>query len=198
MKRIVLLAVLAVAALALVGCGKAPDAQVKQVTAALQAAEDAGAAQYAPEAWNRAKQAVDQMKAAVTAQAKRFSLFRSYGKATRMAADALRLAQQALSEANAKKDQLAGEVKGTIADLNAQLDSARKRLSGLPRIRGLDSAALRSQLNAAGGMLVQAQTKLADEQFDSALATAAKAREAITKVLRAIEKATGGSTSRKR
>jgi hypothetical protein len=198
MKRIVLLAVLAVAALALVGCGKAPDAQVKQVTAALQAAEDAGAPQYAADAWNRAKQAADQVKAAVAAQAKRFSLFRSYGKATRMAADALRLAQQALSEANAKKEQVAGEVRGAIADLNAQLDAARKRLSGLPRIRGLDPAALRSQLNAAGGMLVQAQTRLADEQYDSALATAAKAREAITNVLRAIERATGGSTSKKR
>lgn len=198
MKRIVLLAVLAVAALALVGCGKAPDAQVKQVTAALQAAEDAGAPQYAADAWNRAKQAADQVKAAVAAQAKRFSLFRNYGKATRMAADALRLAQQALSEANANKDQLAGEVKGAIADLNAQLDSARKRLSSLPRIRGLDAAALRSQLNAAGGMLVQAQTRLADEQYDSALATAAKAREAITNVLRVIERATGGSTSKKR
>lgn len=198
MKRIVLLAVLVAAALALVGCGKAPDAQVKQVNAALQSAEEAGAPLYAPDAWNRAKQAVDQMKAAVEAQAKRFSLFRSYGKATRLATDALRLAQQALSEANAKKSQLSGEVTATIADLNAQLDAARKRLAGLPRIRGLDSAALRSQLNAAGGMLVQAQAKLGDEQFDSALATAAKAREGIQQVLRAIEKATGGTSSRKR
>lgn len=198
MKRIVLLAVLAVAALALVGCGKAPDAQVKQATAALQAAEDAGAPRYAPDAWNQAKQAVDQMKAAVDAQAKRFSLFRSYGKAGRLAADALRLSQQALSQAEARKGELAAEVKGAIADLNAQLDAARKRLAGLPRVRGLDPGALRSELNAAGGMLVQAQTKLADEEFDSALATAAKAREAITKVLRTIERATGGPASPKR
>ena len=198
MKRPGVLALLIVMVLAVAGCGKAPDTLSKQATAALQSAEAAGAPQHAPDSWDRARKAVDQMKAAIDAQAKRFSLFRSYAKASALAADALRLAQQALSDANAKKTQLGGEVNATLSELTALLQSARNQLARLPRIRGMDAAGLRSELNAAGSLLDQARAKLGDEAFDSALATASRAREAITKVLRAIEKATGGSKSRKR
>lgn len=198
MKRLTLLALLVVAALALVGCGKPPDALSTQATAALQAAEAAGAAQYAPDSWERAQQAMDQMKAAIAAQAKRFSLFRSYGKAKALATDALRLAQQALTDANAKKRQLGDEVTATISELTTLLESARSQVSRLPRLRGVDPAALRSQLNGAGRLIDQARTKLADDAFDSALETASRAREAIAKVLREVERVTGGSKSKKR
>jgi hypothetical protein len=198
MKRLILLAIPLALVLTLAGCGKPPETLVNQVTAALQAAEAAGAPQYAADAWNRAKQAVDQVKAALDAQAKRFSLFRNYGKVSTLGANALKLAQQALSEAEAKKKQLGGEVTSTIAEIASLLDSARSRLSKLPRIRGLDPAALRSQLNSADRLLGQARTQGADGAFDAALATAARAREAVTKVLRDIERATGGPASRKR
>jgi hypothetical protein len=198
MKRLILLALSVVAVLALVGCGKPPDALSKQATAALQAAEAAGAAQYAPDSWERARQAVDQMKAAIDAQAKRFSLFRSYGKAKTLATDALRLAQQALSDANAKKRQLGDEVTAAISELTTLLQSARSQVSRLPRLRGVDPAALRSELNGASRLIDQARTKLADDAFDSALETASRARAAIAKVLREIERVTGGSKSKKK
>ncbi len=198
MKRIGLFALVIVLVLGVAGCGKAPEAKLAQATAALQAADAAGAPEYAPDAWSRAKQAVDRMKAEVEAQGKRFALFRGYGKAKSLADEALKLANQALADADAKKRQLGSEATATIAELAKSLESARSQLAKLPRIRGLDAAALKSELNAAGKQLDQARNSLAAEAFDKALAVASRAREGITKVLRAIEKATGVPASRKR
>jgi len=197
MKRLILIALGLVILLVFTGCGKAPDAQLKAATAALQAAEDAGAPRYAPEAWNRAKQAMDKMKAELDKQSKK-SLFRNYGKVKSLADEATRLAKQALTDTNTKKTQLTNEVTGMIADLGAQLKSARDQLSRHPRVRTLDTAALRSTLNSAGVQLDQARANLAAGALDSAMAAASQARDGITKVLKAIEKATGKPTSPKR
>lgn len=197
MKRLILIALGLVMLLVFTGCGKAPDAQLKAATAALQAAEDAGAPRYAPEAWNRAKQALDKMKAELDKQSKK-SLFRNYGKVKSLADEATRFAKQALTDTNTKKTQLTNEVTGMIADLGAQLKSARDQLSRLPRVRTLDTAAQRSTLNSAGVQLDQARANLAAGALDSAMAAASQARDGITKVLKAIEKATGKPTSPKR
>ncbi len=198
MKKLSLLALSLVMASILVGCGKAPDAQVKQANNALQTAEAAGAPQYAPEAWNRAKEAVDRMKAELQAQDRRISLFRNYGKVKTLAEQAVRLSEQALADANSRKTQLRAEVATELAQLDASLASARSQLSRVPRSKGLDAASLRSSLNAAGRQLDQARSRLAAGALDSAMAVAAQARDAINRVLRAIEKATGLPASKKR
>ncbi len=198
MKKLSLLALSLVMASILVGCGKAPEAQIKQATNALQTAETAGAPQYVPEAWNRAKEAVDRMKAELQAQDRRFSLFRNYGKVRTLAEQAIKLSEQALADANSRKTQLRAEVTTELAQLDASLASARSQLSRVPRSKGLDAASLRSSLNAAGRQLDQARSRLAAGALDSAMAVAAQARDAINRVLRAIEKATGLPASKKR
>jgi hypothetical protein len=198
MKKLSLLALLLVAASIFTGCGKAPDAQVQQATSALQAAEAAGAPQYAAEAWNRAREATDRMKAELEAQDRRFTLFRNYGKVRTLAVQATRLSEQALADANSRRTQLRDEVTGLLAELNASLASARSQLAKVPRSKGLDTASLRSSLNAAGRQLDQARSNLAAGALDSAMAVAAQARDAINGVFRAIEKATGLPASKKR
>jgi hypothetical protein len=138
------------------------------------------------------------MQAAIDSQAKRFALFRSYGKAKSLAADALRLAQQALADASAKKRQLSDQVGSALSEVTALIESARSQVGRLPRSSGLNAAKLRAEIAAAGVLLEQARTKLADDAFDAALETASRAREAVTKVLRDIERATGGPKTRKR
>ena len=66
------------------------------------------------------------------------------------------------------------------------------------RVRTLDTAALRSTLNSAGVQLDQVRANLAAGALDSAMAAASQARDGVTKVLKAIEKATGKPTSPKR
>ncbi len=198
MKRLGLLALAIVLAAIVAGCGKPPEAQVEQANKALQAAEEAGAPQYAPEAWGRAKEAAERMKAELDAQGKRFALFRGYGKARSLAGEAVRLSEQALADANSRKTQLRGEVTALLAELSESLASARSQLAAVPSGKGLDKASLRSSLNAAGRQLDQARSNLAAGAVDSAMAVAAQARDAITGALRAIERATGLPASRKR
>ena len=198
MKRLNLIALSIVIVAFMAGCGKVPDAQLKQAEAALHAAEAAGAPQYAPDAWSRAEKAAERMKAEREVQDKRFVLFRSYAKVKTMAEEVVRLAEQALAESNTKKTQLRGEVNAMIEEIDASLESARNQLSRLPRIRGLDASSLRATLNAAGRQLEQARAELASGAYDRAMAVAAQARNAVTGVFKAIERATGVPPSRKR
>jgi hypothetical protein len=198
MKRWNLLGLLIVVVLLGAGCGKPPDAQLQRATAALEAAQAAGASQYAPDAWNRAKQAVERMKAELDSQGRRFALFRNYGKVRTLAAEAVRLAEQALTDANAKKTQLRGEVTAMIAEIDASLQAARTQLSRLSRTRGLDAASLRTTLNDAGRQLDRARADLAAGEFDRAMQVAAQARDGVTRVFKSIEKVTGVPASPKR
>ena len=198
MKRLGLLALSIVMAAVIAGCGKPPDAQLQQAAKDLQAAQEAGAAQYAPEAWNRATAAAERMKAEQASQDRRFGLFRSYRQVRTLAAEVSRLAGQALAEANSKKTQLRGELAAMIDELDASMQSARRQLSAVPRSKGLDIASLRSSLGAAGRQLDQARSNLGSGAYDSGLAAAARAREAINGVFRAIERATGLPASKKR
>jgi hypothetical protein len=198
MRRFSLLALLVVVALVVAGCGKAPDARIEQATAAFQAAEAAGAAEYAPDAWSRAKQAMDRMRAEVDAQGRRLGFLRNYGKAGTLAEEATRTAKQAAEEAGRKRGQLAGEITALIADVRKMLRSAEARLATLPRTRGLDPAALKSTLDMAGRQLDQAQADLDAGRLDNAMAVASQARDAIAQVFKDVERATGQPLSRKR
>jgi hypothetical protein len=198
MKRLDLHALSIVIVLIIAGCGKLPDAQLEQAAAALQAAEAAGAPQYAPAVWSSANQAAEQMKAELESQKKKFALLRSYGKVRTLAEQVIRLAGQAMTDAEAKKTQLRGEVTAMIAEISTSLEAARVELARFRRTKGLDAASALSSLNAAGKQLDQARADLAAGAFDRAMATASQAREAITKVFKAIEKATGVPVSRKR
>jgi hypothetical protein len=198
MKKLGLLALAIAMAAIVAGCGKPPEAQVAQAEKALQAAEQAGAPQYAAEAWGRAKEAAERMKAELAAQGRRFTLFRGYGRVRSLAGEVVRLSEQALADANARKTQLRGEVTSLLAELDDSLASARSQLAAVPSSKGLDKASLRSSLSAAGRQLDQARANLAAGAVDSAMAVASQARGAITGVLRAIERATGLPPSRKR
>jgi hypothetical protein len=138
------------------------------------------------------------MKTEQESQGRRFVLFRGYRQVRSLAAEVSRLAGQALAEANSRKTQARGELAAMIDELDASLQSARRQLSAVPRGKGLDTASLRSSLGSAGRQLDQARTNLGSGAYDSGLAAAARARESINGVFRAIERATGLPASKKR
>ena len=66
-----------VAAVMIVGCAKPPQSDLDGAKAALAAAEQAEAPKYAPEAWDKAQQAMNAVNAELEAQNAKFALFRS-------------------------------------------------------------------------------------------------------------------------
>lgn len=190
MKRLIVFAFSIVVVLLVSSCAKPPDAQIQQAGAALEAAEAAGARKYAPDAWNRANQAMERLNAELSAQDQRFILFRNFKTAGTLAEEATNAANQAKAEADKKKAQLRADVTEMIAEVRSSLRSAQTQLSGLPAtVTAVNTASLRSKLAEAEGLLDKAQSEMGAERFDSAMAGAGDARDRVVEVLRAIERA---------
>jgi hypothetical protein len=198
MKRLSVFAFSIVVALLVISCAKSPDEQIQQAEAAMEAAEAAGAQQYAPEAWNQAKQAMERMNAELSAQDQRFILFRNFNTARTLADEATNAANQAKAEADKKIAQLRADITKMISEVKSTLQSARSQLSALPRTAAVNTANLRSKLDAAERLIDKAQSDMGAERFDSAMASAGDARDYIVEVLRAIEQATPRPAVRKR
>jgi hypothetical protein len=198
MDRIRWLALAILVALVLGGCAKPPESTIEEARTALQAAEDAGAAQYAPEALSRARDSRDQMDTELEAQSGKFVLLRSYRNARSLAEEVIAAANQARSDAEGRKDRLRAEISNSIADLSNRLRSARDQLAALSATAPVNKTALRSRLDTAEQQIAQAQNDIDAERFDGAMATASRARENITGVLRDIERVSVRAPSRKR
>jgi hypothetical protein len=197
MKRFALIGLLVALVLAVAGCAKPPDAQIQQARQALQVAQAANAEQYAPDAWKRAQSAMDRLNQELAAQAKKLGLFRNYGKAASLAAEVISAASQAATQAQDRVAELRTQTTQAIKDLRASIASARTQLSKLPSTL-VNKGALGSALTAAAKLLDTAQSQLDSGQFDPAQATVAQARDSVTSVLLAIEKATGRRPTAKR
>ena len=76
-RMVVMVAVMAVAIGALVGCAKLPQAALDQAKAALDQADQAQAATYAPQAWEQAQQAMNAATAEIETQKAKSALGRS-------------------------------------------------------------------------------------------------------------------------
>jgi len=198
MKRVVVVALSVVVTLLVISCAKPPEATIDQAGTALAAAEAAGAQTYAPDAWNRAKRAMERLNAELSAQDQKFRLLRNFNTAGALAEEAMNAANQAKAEADKKKAQLRGDITQMIADVKNSLQSARTQLSGLPRTAAVNIANLRSRLDAAEGLIAKAQSEMVAERFDSAMASAGAARDSVVGVLRAIEQAAPRPAVKKR
>src|SRR5262245_59672517 len=83
----------------LVGCAKPPQADVDAAKAAVQQARSMEAADYAPDALRAAEDAQAQLDTELKAQEEKFALFRSYKKATELAATAKAAGEKAQTAA---------------------------------------------------------------------------------------------------
>jgi hypothetical protein len=184
--------------LVLAGCSQPPEETIDQARTALRAAEDAGAAQYAPDALRDARGARDQLDAELEAQSGKFFLFRNYRTAEDLAGQVIAAADRARSETESRKERLRAEVNAALADLGNLLQSARNQLAALPPTVGVNRTTLRSRLDAAEQQMSEAQNDRDAGRFDNAMASASRARENITSVLREIERVTPRAPSRKR
>lgn len=198
MKRFHVFAVMVAVAVLFSSCLRVPEEQIQQAGSALEAAETAGARTYAPDAWSRARQAMEKLNAELSVQDEKFSLFRNFKTARTLADEAVTAANQALAEAENKKEQLRAEITGMIADVKGSLQSARNRLSGLTAAAAVSTASLRSKLDEAGRLVDRAQSELDGQRLDNAMASASAARDRIVEVLRVIERAAPLPAARKR
>jgi len=134
-RRVFVTVVVALAIVGLSACAKAPVDAINQAQSALQAAGDAEAATYAPEAWEAAQAAVNAAVAEVEVQNAKFALTRSYKQASQMLTTAQESAAAAKDAAVAGKEAMAVAVADAIATIEAQLVTADEMLASLATCR---------------------------------------------------------------
>jgi len=126
--------VLALAVLA-VGCAKPPQQEIDGAKAALAAAEQAEAPKYAPDAWDKAQQAMNAVNAELEAQAAKFALFRSYTKTKQLIVDANTAAGEAQAAGVAGKEKAKNEAQAAIDAVKAALQGAQTAMTDLENCR---------------------------------------------------------------
>lgn len=171
-------ATVVLAVFALAGCSKAPTQKVEDADKALLAAEAEGAADYAPEALAEARDAKTQLDAELDAQAGKFRLFRSYGKADQLADQVKTAADRAVNETNTAKEMVKNEAEMLIADAKNELTDVRALLASAPRGKGsaADIRMLEGDLAAVEQTLAEADEDYAAGRY---MAAKTKAQAAI-------------------
>jgi hypothetical protein len=181
------------AALALAACGSPPNESINTAEQAQETAEAAGAAEYAPEAYNAAVQAKAALDAEMTVQNERMALRRNYGRAEELATAYQTAAEQAATAAVEAKEQARQEATDLIAQTRSELDEVRSMLATAPVGKGTsaDLAALRGDLETADTGLTEAETALTEERFLEARTKATTSRDLVAGVRSSIEMARG-------
>lgn len=188
MKRRMLFVVSVAAAAALIGCSKEPATEIESARQALQNAEGAEAAQYAPQDLAQAKEAMAALETELQAQSKKFAPFRSYKRASELAAAAAQTGTQAASQAHAGKTQAMTEATAAIAAAKASLEAALAEIEAAPVGKGTlaDIEAMKQDLVGVGETLNQVEAAFRAERFGEATAKANSAKAGAENVRAAI------------
>jgi len=185
------LALFGLAAAVAAGCAQVPQADIDAAKAAVEQAATAGAADYAPDSFRAAQDAETLLDAELAAQGEKFSLTRSYAKATELAAALKAAGEKAAADAATGREAARNEATTLIADAKASLAKAEQLLAKAPRGKGTaqDLAALKADLSGAAMSIAEAETAFATEAFIDAKTKAEAANAAAANVIAAIEQA---------
>jgi hypothetical protein len=173
------------------GCAKPPQQAIDGANASIDAAKQAGAADYAPDSLR----AVDDAKAALDAELKvqqdKFALFRSYKKTDELVNDVKAKADKAAADAKANMEQAKNDATAAIQSVTTALTDAKTALDKAPKGKGTaaDIEAMKADLAAAEASLADANTALSSGSYKDAKAKADAAASTIQNVMSQIQAA---------
>jgi hypothetical protein len=184
-------ALIAIAVVAFaVGCAKPPQAEIDAAKAALESAR-AEAAEYAPEAFSAAEDAIANLETELKAQEEKFALMRRYETTKQLAASATDAANTAAQQAAAEKLRLQQQATALIESARTSITEAHAAVDGAPKGKGsqADIAALKADLAAAESSLAEAEAAVAAGKFKDAVAKAESVQQSVQSVKTAVEEA---------
>jgi hypothetical protein len=166
LKRVLIL-LSALSMLLIVGCSKAPEAEMQSAETAFQGLTTAEADQYAPEAYRTAMDTLQAAQEAKAEQDGKFALFRKYGKSKALFISAQQLATNAASEAAAAKERTRVEVEGMLAQMTTSIDATTTALAKAPKGKGsaADIELMKSELAAVNTSFADAQTNYNEGKY---------------------------------
>lgn len=192
--RSFLTGLLAVVALGITACAKAPEQAIQAGAAAMDAAKAAGAEIYAPDALQKAQDLLNQAEAEKKTQDEKFVLFRSYKDSEGLYNQAKAEFDAASQAAAAGKEQAKADATAAIEGATAAVAAAREALATAPRTKDskADLDLWANDLTTYEASLAEAGSAMASEDYFGAKAQAdsvtAKAGEISAAIQAAIEK----------
>lgn len=189
---------LMLALVVMVGCAKPPEADIQAANQAIEQAQQAGSADYAPDSLKAAEDAKAQLDAELKTQEEKFALLRSYNKSKELAAAAKAAGEKAAQDAQTRKEQVKQEAQTLINEAKTALTEADEMLKKAPRGKGTqaDLEALKGDLTAAQSSLTEAESAFSAERYLDAKAKAEAAKSTIGNVKSAIEQAMAAKKKR--
>jgi len=192
-KRLVA-ALLALMALGMTACSKAPEQAIQTSSAAMEEAKAAGAETYASDALQKAQDLMNQADAEKKTQDEKFVLFRSYKDSEGLYNQAAAEFASAKQAAAAGKEQTRADATAAIDGAKAAVAAAREALAGAPKSKDskADLDLWANDLNTYDATIVEAEGAMTTEDYLGAKAQAdsvtAKAGEISASIQAAIEK----------
>jgi hypothetical protein len=174
----------------LVGCGgEAPTAELQGAKQVLDDARTAGAEKFASSEFSAAEAAYRQAETALSTESEK--LFKNFDETKTLIATARSSAEAARSATMTAKQRAKGAAEGAIADAATVVNQARDQLSQAPSGKGTegDIEALRADLESADADLNAARQAVGREDFDSATARAASAKQTASQVENGVQMA---------
>ena len=189
MRKMWLVGVLAVGlAVVAAGCAAPPQADIDAVKVSADKAATAGAAEYAADSLKTAQDAQAALEAELKVQADKFTLFRSYTKATELAGAAKTAAEKAEQDAVAGKEKAKNEATALIEEAKTALTAAQEMLAKAPKGKGTaaDLEAMKADLAGAEISINDANTAMGAERYLEAKAKAEAAKNVAGTVSAAV------------
>jgi ElaB/YqjD/DUF883 family membrane-anchored ribosome-binding protein len=159
MKKVSAIALCALTLLALSSCSKPPEMEMTAASTSIESAKGAEAEQYAPSAFNTARDTLNAAMAAKTEQDAKFALFRSYKESQRLFVKADELAKKAAANAAAEKERVKQEVTAKLAEVQQFITDTEMALKKAPVGKGnkAEIELMKNDFAAAQGAFGEAQ-----------------------------------------
>jgi hypothetical protein len=192
------MAVLVMALVMVVACGKPPQAEIDAAKAALEAARAAAADKWAETDYQTAESSLSNAEAEVDAQAQKW--FKNYDKAKELMETAKADAERAAAAAVANKETAKNEATAAIADATTALEEAKTALAGAPK--GKDTKAdlelFKQDLEGLAATLTEAQAAMDGEDYYGAKDKASSVKEKATSISDQIAQAAAKRAGRRK
>jgi len=172
------LILVALVALALVGCAQPPTELVEAARARVASIEEEGAL-YAADRYRDAQAAVGDMDAEVTAQAGRLAVTRSYDRTTELAGVVGTAADGVEGAIDAEKQRLRTQATQMVEDAERALTDTRETLAELPEE---ETASLLNEVTGGEASVAAAKEALGRDEVSVALREAEAAMQVASRV----------------
>ena len=190
-------AVLAVALVTVLACGKPPQEDIDTAKAALDDAKNSQADKWAAAEYQAAESSMSAAQAELDAQAQKW--FKSYDKAKELLSTAKADAEKSKQAAVTNKETAMNEATTAISDATAALEAAKTALAGAPKGKDTkaDLALFQQDLDGLATTLQEAQAAMTSEDYTTARDKANSIKEKATSISDQIAQAAAKKGARK-